>query len=156
MSLPKRPNVCILVFNRNGELFLGERYRSPGTWQFPQGGIEPELSLEQNVLKEINEEIGVNQSSIKLIKKLNNTHQYEFQVVPDYAKGIYSGQTQTFYLVEFLGLNSEIKLDTHEPEFSAFQWATPDQVRLLADSIRLKGYQGAIEEFEEYWTTVIS
>jgi hypothetical protein len=40
-KLPLRPNVCMLVYNARGQLFLGERLRNKGHWQFPQGGAEP-------------------------------------------------------------------------------------------------------------------
>ena len=35
-----RPNVGLIVFNRKGEVLVGERLGVPDSWQFPQGGID--------------------------------------------------------------------------------------------------------------------
>lgn len=149
-ELPLRPNVCILLCNSEGKLFLGERNGEKAVWQFPQGGVEPDCSVEENVLRELSEEVGAQRRHLSIIKKLNATHSYTFTKTPKYAEGKWRGQTQTFWLVEFTGKDSDIKLDTHEPEFMAWQWCTPEKVRALAEPKRLPGYEAPLLEFEEY------
>lgn len=151
-KLPLRPNVCMLVYNSKGQLFLGERKSTRGHWQFPQGGAEPEFSLRENVKREIQEELGLEQSSVGKLLKLRSTHEYDWHKPPPYAKGRWRGQAQTFWLVEFVGRNSDITLDAHdEPEFSAWRWCAPRTVRRLAAPHRLAGYEGALQEFEAFW-----
>lgn len=148
-ELPYRPNVCLLVYNSEKKLFLGERLGSPGVWQLPQGGIEGGMSLEENVLRELEEELGVSPERFRLVKKLSATHKYDFAVPPPYAVGKWRGQDQIFYLVEFVGTDLDIKLDRHTPEFGRYQWATVAEVKQLAEPRRLPGYIAPLHEFEE-------
>lgn len=148
-KLPLRPNVCMLVYNARGQLFLGERLRNKGHWQFPQGGAEPAYSLRQNVLRELKEELGIPRRTIGSIRKLKATHKYDWEKVPSYAKGKWRGQSQTFWMVEYRGKRSEIDLDAHkEPEFRRWRWASVSMVRKLAQPRRLVGYEAALKEFQ--------
>jgi putative (di)nucleoside polyphosphate hydrolase len=151
-KLPFRPNVCMLVYNAKGKLFLGERKNHEAHWQFPQGGAEPEYSLRENVKRELAEELGLKRSAIGRILKLKSTHVYEWHNPPAYARGRWCGQSQTFWLVEFVGKDSDIDLDAiEEPEFSAWKWCAPRTVRRLAVPHRLPGYESPLREFEAFW-----
>ena len=147
--LPYRPNVCLLIRSRDGRLFLGERAGCPGVWQFPQGGIEPEFSEEENALKEAGEELGVARDRLRAVRRLKAEHRYEFDVVPAYAAGRWRGQAQSFWLLEYLGKDDEIDLARFAAELMAWKWCTPAQVRSLAEPKRLPGYLAALAEFEE-------
>ncbi len=149
-KLPLRPNVCILVFNTKLKLFLGERAGEKGVWQFPQGGVEEGLSTRENVYKELEEELGADRGRFKIIKKLKARHSYEFRRVPPYARGKWRGQRQSFWLVEFIGSDTDIDLARYEPEFSNWRWCTVKQVRRVAEPIRLPGYEPALKEFEKF------
>lgn len=141
----------MLLYNSEGKLFLGERNEESGIWQFPQGGAEPGLTLEQNVLKELHEELGISDQLAKIAKQLKTTNTYDFSIPPAYAIGKWRGQTQTFWLVTFLGEDSDIRLDLHQPaEFMRWRWCTIDEVRALAEPKRLPGYAKALIEFEEF------
>lgn len=148
-KLPYRPNVCILLYNSAGRLLLGERFGSPGVWQFPQGGVSEDGTLEESVIREIEEELGITSSSLGKVTKLASTHRYDFAVPPKYAVGRFRGQSQTFWAVEFTGKDSEIDLKTHEPqEFSDWKWCTVDEVKTIAEPKRLTGYSAPLGEFE--------
>jgi len=150
-SLPLRPNVCMLVYNRKGQLFMGERINRRAHWQFPQGGAEPRYTLRENVIRELKEELGVPRRTIGKITKLKATHEYDWKKVPAYAKNRWRGQAQTFWLVEFIGKDTEIVLDSFEdPEFRRWRWASVAVVRKLANKRRLKGYEAALKEFVEF------
>lgn len=150
MKLALRPNVCIMLFNSKYELFLGERLNHPGVWQFPQGGAEEGLTLEENVIRELHEETGAAKDLFEIVRKLNSTYEYEFKEPPAYAKGRWRGQTQTFWLVKYLGADEEFRLDRFEPEFMNFCWSAPDEVRSKVEALRLPGYQAPLKEYEEY------
>ena len=146
-TLPLRPNVCLLIKNREGKLFLAERAGSPGIWQFPQGGAEPELTLEENALKEAHEELGVGRAKLRVIKQLRATHSYEFDKAPAYAVGKWRGQAQTFWLLEFVGKDEEID-PSRGGELTKWKWCTITEVKELAEPKRLAGYAAALEEVE--------
>ncbi len=141
-----------MLFNQEKKLFLGERDGESGVWQFPQGGAEPELTLEENVLKEIEEETGISPKKVRIVKKLNATHEYDYARVPDYAQGKWRGQKQTFWLVEFLGDDCDINVQTSDAEFSGWRWCTVDEVKKYAEPKRLPGYEVPLKEFEEFTT----
>lgn len=149
-KLPLRPNVCMLVYNKQGKLFLGERAgKVKGKWQFPQGGVEPALRLKQNVYKELSEELGLPPECIGKLVKLNARHSYEWDTPPTYARGKWRGQRQTFWLVEFLGKNSDINLEADdEPELQSWKWCSPKQVIKLAEKKRVPGYLAPLAEIE--------
>ncbi|NDC36541.1 MAG: NUDIX domain-containing protein, partial [Proteobacteria bacterium] len=133
-SLPYRPNVCMLLYNTAGQLLLGERNQEIGIWQFPQGGAEPGLTLEQNVSKELQEELGLHPEHVEITKRLSATNTYDFVTPPTYAVGRWRGQTQSFWLVKFLGQDSDIKLDRYQPaEFMNWRWCSPQEVRAIAE-----------------------
>ncbi len=138
----------MVVVNQEGKIFLGERKGEPGIWQFPQGGVEPEFSLEDNVLRELEEELGAERTKFRIIRKLESTHSYEFRRPPNYAKGKWRGQAQTFWLVAFEGKDKDFDFNAHQPEFMNFKWCTIDEVHKFTDPIRLPGYQGALREIE--------
>jgi len=148
-NLPLRPNVCILLFNQEKKLLLGERSRSPGVWQFPQGGVEFDRSIEGNVLREIEEELGIPADAVEIVGALKARHQYDFDPVPDYAEGIWRGQDQTFWIVRFIGKDEQINVATEHPEFTAWGWFSEPEVRQKAEQKRMSGYDKALREFVE-------
>lgn len=150
INLPYRPNVCMLLHNDAGKLFLGERLGQAGVWQFPQGGIEPGTTPEEAVIRELEEECGIPPALIKIELKLAATHTYDFSTPPAYAVGRWRGQSQSFWVVRFLGHDQEIRLDLHKPEFSGWRWCTPQEVRSMAEPKRVVGYEPALREFENY------
>lgn len=147
-DLPYRPNVCILLHNREKKLLLAERFNTPGVWQFPQGGVELDQSIEMNVYREIEEELGLPLSTVEIVGCLKARHRYDFAVIPDYAVGVWRGQDQTFWVVKFRGADNQINVATAHPEFSAWMWCTPDEVRQRAEPRRITGYEPALKEFE--------
>lgn len=149
-KLPLRPNVCMFLVNKDQKILLGERFGKPGEWQLPQGGVDKGTPLEENVLRELNEELGISPHRLRIVQKLTATHTYEFRDPPGYAKGKWRGQSQTFWLVEFLGEDSEINLTLHhEQEFSAWCWCTPAELRARAHHVRAPGYEAPLREIEQ-------
>jgi putative (di)nucleoside polyphosphate hydrolase len=140
----------MLVYNQKGQLFLGERFDKKGHWQFPQGGVEKGKSRRETVVRELWEEIGLTKSVIGKIRKLGATHSYLWSTIPSYAKGKWSGQAQTFWLIQFKGTDSDIDLTTsEEQEFRDWRWCSVTTVQRMAARERRKGYQAALKEFLE-------
>lgn len=149
-ELPLRPNVCILLSNQEGRLFLGERDGEPGHWQFPQGGVDSASSLEENVLRELEEELGTSRSHIKIIKQLRSKHAYDWPKPREYEGILYRGQSQTFWLAEFFGTDADIDLTASHHEFMNWRWASAPEVRTIASPVRLPSYHMPLREFEDY------
>jgi putative (di)nucleoside polyphosphate hydrolase len=146
-----RPNVCMLLYNSTGRLWLGERYGKPGHWQLPQGGVEKGQSLRENVIRELTEELGVSKQVLGAITRLRARNRYLWKTVPEYARGRWRGQAQTFWLVEFTGGDSDIDVNAGgEPEFSAWRWCSVTTVRKIAARERVAGYEAALCEFSDF------
>lgn len=152
-NLPYRPNVCLFIYNSEKKFFLGKRINKNNEadiWQLPQGGTEVGESLEENALREAYEELGLeNVKLLKFVKTLKSTNKYIFDTPPKYAFNKWCGQSQNFCLLEFLGNDSDIKLDLYHAEFSDFTWVNLTDIVTVAESKRVSGYKKAIEELEK-------
>src|SRR6202035_2984840 len=64
---PYRANVGIALFDADGRVLIGRRFRDDGPeiilpgleWQMPQGGVDPGEDLRQAAMRELWEETGV-------------------------------------------------------------------------------------------------
>ncbi len=61
--------------------------------------------------------------------------------------GRYRGQRQKWFALRFTGTDSDIDLDTAEPEFSAWKWVALDEVWLLIVDFKRLVYQRIVAEF---------
>jgi len=121
-----RANVGIVLFNRDGEVFLGRRADTPPpyNWQFPQGGVDAGESLDDAALRELMEETGVR--TVHFLAATDDWITYDFpEAVLASGRGRgYLGQKQVWYAFRFEGDAAEIQLEAHhEIEFDAWRWA---------------------------------
>ncbi len=105
------------------------------------------MSPEENVIEELYEELGAERECFRIVQRLEATHEYEFQNPPPYAINKWRGQAQSFWIVEYLGDDEEIKLDRFDAEFSDWKWAEPEKLLDQVDPVRRSGYQAPLAEF---------
>jgi putative (di)nucleoside polyphosphate hydrolase len=150
VELPFRKNVSIILINQDNHLLLGERFSQKGIWQFPQGGVEDQDSLEETVYREIEEELGLPRKAVKIIKQLQATNKYSWEVVPAHFAGKFQGQDQTFWLVELCDSTAKFNLLQEHQEFQQVQWVKIEDVLQIVEPARVPGYSSAIDEIKKY------
>jgi len=130
-----RENVAAILRNPGGKILVCERVGVRGAWQFPQGGIDAGETPEQALVRELWEEIGVEAGDFSIVKKRGP---YHYLYGKSRIKRGFHGKVQQYFLCDFTGPDSRIRVDTEHPEFQAFRWIEPAQfdVRWLPEMKR--------------------
>ena len=151
MNNKYRRCVGMMIINDQKNILVGKRIDHPsGYWQMPQGGIDENENPEEAVWREMMEEIGTNKA--KLITSSSQWINYDIpketlETLPWGKK--YVGQTQKWFLFRFLGNDSDINVQTNNPEFSEWKWA---RLNSIVDNIvpfKRKVYSLILNEFKE-------
>ncbi|HED13963.1 MAG TPA: RNA pyrophosphohydrolase [Gammaproteobacteria bacterium] len=117
-----RPNVGIIICNRKGQLLWARRTRLDG-WQFPQGGVEAEETCEQAAYRELREEVGLQQSHVRLLACTEHWLRYDLPRRYLRSGSQFRGQKQRWYLFEMLASDQCVNLACYRtPEFDAWRW----------------------------------
>ncbi|WP_122038838.1 RNA pyrophosphohydrolase [Asaia bogorensis] len=130
-TLPYRPNVGIMLFNREGALFLARRTDLRDVWQCPQGGIDENESPEEAAHRELREETGLRHAT--LLGSYPGWLPYDLpaHLIGKALGGRYRGQTQRWFAMRMAEPDSAINLagDGTEPaEFDRWEWVRPRDV----------------------------
>ena len=127
-DLPYRSNVGIMLINNDGYVFVGQRLdNNQNAWQMPQGGIDGNEDPETAAYRELLEETGVERQKVQLIASTSKWLSYDLpeDLIPTLWNGKYRGQKQKWFITKFLGEDSEINLNTKNPEFIDWKWIEP-------------------------------
>lgn len=119
-----RLNVGIVLTDRHCRVFWGKRAKEE-TWQFPQGGILPYETPYEAMLRELEEEIGLQPSQVEIISYTKHWLYYRLppHLIRYHRKPLCIGQKQRWYLLRLLGEESEVCLqNTSRPEFDDWRW----------------------------------
>ena len=149
-NLPYRKGVGMMVFNDDKKIFVGKRIDNQKAWQMPQGGVDENEGCLSAAKRELYEETGI--QSIRIIEKSKEKYIYD---LPKYLlgkiwKGKYKGQRQRWFLIKFLGPDSEINLNQKCPEFNEWKWVGIDELSKLIVPFKKKLYLSVIKEFQSF------
>ncbi|MCL4675646.1 MAG: RNA pyrophosphohydrolase [Pararhodobacter sp.] len=158
-TLPYRPNVGIMMINRDGLIFAAQRLDAArllggpvDAWQMPQGGIDEGEDPRVAALRELEEEIGVPPALVQVVAETPGWLSYDLppDVVPRIWKGCYRGQKQKWYLLRFLGRDEQIDLNREHPEFSAWRWIDADGMIEAIVPFKRDIYRQVVAQFRPY------
>lgn len=150
-ALPYRKNVGVMLLNRDGKVFVGQRRDNPGpAWQMPQGGIDKGEAPRDAALRELEEETGVGATLVEILAETEGWIAYDLplELVPRLWGGKWRGQKQKWFLMRFLGEDSDIDIEAHDHEFSAWRWSAPDDLVPNIVPFKRKVYEAVLAAFE--------
>ena len=140
--LPLRSGVGIVLLNKENKIFVAKRIDNPKNfWQMPQGGVDKDEDFYTAALRELKEETSI--VSVKPIRKIEENLTY---ILPDHLigiiwKGKYKGQKQKWFIMRFIGDDSEINIKTKRPEFLDWKWIDLENLTKIAVNFKLEVYK---------------
>ena len=151
-KLPYRPCVGLMVVNRDGYVFVGQRVdRDQNAWQMPQGGIDKGEGVREAALREWAEETGITADLVTVERETADWLPYDLphDIVPKIWKGRYRGQEQKWVLLRFHGTDDLINIVQPHQEFSEWKWISPKD--LLSSIVPFKHdvYAAVLKQFGE-------
>tara|TARA_X000001036_G_scaffold138806_1_gene131571 strand:+ start:39 stop:524 length:486 start_codon:yes stop_codon:yes gene_type:complete len=149
-TLPLRSGVGIVLLNKRNEVFVARRLdNAKKFWQMPQGGVDKNEDYLDAAYRELEEETSIN--NVKLIKKLDGFITYELpkNLIGIIWKGKYKGQKQKWFVMKFLGQDSDINLKTKHPEFFEWKWVALDKITDLVVEFKLSVYKEIKEKVKK-------
>lgn len=154
MKKSYRKNVAIVVFNHKKELLVCERLFLDGAWQFPQGALDIDETIEAAAFRELYEETSI--KSVKKIKIIEEPIIYDF---PDNIREKlwknpknekFYGQEQYWALMYFYGEDKEINIRTENPEFKSFAWESYEFILNNIVYFKKNSYEKALKALKPY------
>jgi putative (di)nucleoside polyphosphate hydrolase len=142
-----RSGVGIMLLNSAGRVFVGQRIdQTVASWQMPQGGIDAGETPKQAALRELWEETGID--NVQVLAETGGWLRYDY---PPEIAGFqrYRGQQQKWFAMLFLGEDADINVATDHPEFSAWQWASPERLPELIIAFKRQLYRDVTAAFSD-------
>ena len=149
-SLPYRPAAGVMLLNRDGKVWVGQRLDSTlEAWQMPQGGLDPGEEAEDGALRELEEETGIPRDKVEIVARAPGQLLYDLpdDLIGKVWKGKWRGQRQTWFLMRFTGEDADVNLQTPEPEFRAWKWAEPQELPDLIVPFKQGLYRDILKAF---------
>ena len=149
-NLPLRNGVGIVVLNKQNKVFVAKRIDNPKDfWQMPQGGVDNGESFLTAAYRELEEETSIR--NVELIEEIDGTTTYELpkHLLGIIWKGKYKGQKQKWFLMRYLGEDSEINIKTHKPEFLEWRWIDLDMITEVVVDFKLHVYEELKEKIQK-------
>lgn len=149
-ALPYRPCVGVMLVNREGHVFVGQRNdRFEEAWQMPQGGVDKGEAPRAAALRELREETGVPADLVEIVAETGDWLPYDLphDLVPKIWKGRFRGQEQKWYLMRFLGRDDQIDIQTEHPEFTCWRWQPSEELIDKIVPFKREVYARVMQEF---------
>ena len=150
VNLPLRSGVGIVVLNKKNQVFVAKRIdNKKNFWQMPQGGVDKGEDFLSAAYRELEEETSI--KNVDLIKELDGLISYELpkNLLGIIWKGKYKGQKQKWFVVRFLGKDSEINIKTKNPEFCEWKWIDLENLTDHVVAFKLHVYEDVKKKVEE-------
>ena len=148
-----RSGVGIMLINRDKHIFVGKRIDNHSdAWQMPQGGLDVGETEDEAMFRELKEETGILDGSVKVLQKSKLYYYYNlpYKLQKKFWGGKYLGQKQRWYLLEFVDDDSAINVKTEDPEFSHWKWIARQDIVDVIVPFKRELYEDVIREFSKF------
>ena len=149
-NLPYRPCAGIMLLNRDGKVFVGQRVDyTLEAWQMPQGGIDEGEDAETAAIRELGEETGIAPDLVELVAVAPDELFYDLppEMIGKVWKGRWRGQRQRWFLYRFLGEDRDVDIATVHEEFRAWRWADPADLPTIIVPFKKALYEAVLAAF---------
>lgn len=145
-----RRKAIAIIFNDDEFLVDQLVSYSQNDWNFPGGGVERGETDEDGLLRELQEELGTNKFKIVFKSKYQFRYNWPWKIVfkDIFKKGrFYLGQSQSQFVVKFIGKKDEISPD--KSEIRKVKWIKKSEFgKYLRFPNQLKNTQDVLKEFK--------
>lgn len=121
-----RPNVGIVLSNSLGQVLWARRVGGQDAWQFPQGGINEDETVEQALFRELAEEVGLGAADVEILARTQGWLRYRLprHMRRHNTRG-FQGQKQKWFLLRMLCDDQAVQVNaTAKPEFDDWRWVS--------------------------------
>ncbi len=146
-----RPNVAAIIlasdYEESRHFIIARRTGVRRGWQFPQGGIDPDETPREALLRELLEEIGTN--DVDILGEYPEWIQYDFPKAKTTKVYPFKGQRQRYFLVQ---LRETATLDLAAfsvPEFDEYRRVTFEELFKRVSFFKRPSYRRVIHYFRE-------
>ena len=143
-----RLNVAMIVLNKENKSLFCKR-RNTDNWQFPQGGVDEDETIESAMFRELNEEVGLNEENVEIKAVTTNLIYYD---IPKNIRSRvlgrkFKGQAQKEFLLKLI--SGEIDLNKENiPEFYKYTWVPFWYPLNQVVDFKKEAYRNALIEFK--------
>ncbi len=130
-----RPVQVFILINKNNEFLVVQSAKEPNIWSFPQGGIDVDETLMENMMRELYEEVSISHPN------LESTHPafYEAKVDFDFSRqgerGFTKGKYYFFTAAEYTG-KKELAFNTEE--ILNVRWLSDQKIELAFATLNIQ------------------
>ena len=149
-ALPYRPCVGLVILDPAGRIFAGQRIDGMyDAWQMPQGGIDAGETPREAGLRELEEETGITPDKAEILRESREWLPYDLprHLVPKLWGGRFRGQKQRWLAIRFHGADTDVNIETDDPEFRVWRWMAHDELIRRIVPFKRDTYMRVFEEF---------
>lgn len=144
-----RHGIGIILVNAKRQVFIAKRI-GKSAWQFPQGGIKSKETPQDAMFRELQEEIGLQPSDVKVLAITKRWLKYRLpkRLIRHYSKPLCVGQKQKWFLLQLINKEAAFNLTvTDKPEFDSWAWVSYWYPLTQVVAFKKRVYNMAMKEF---------